>query len=235
MKIVCSIIPLLLTVLLLQHEPHSADSENFTQTPPQVKISIPGEKKIYTWNEQVRYSINVSDIKDGDSKYGEIPAQECVLTLAYVPGGNEDEIKKITDTKEEIGLSLIKKSTCFGCHAHKTKLAGPSFQEIAKRYKPTEENIKNLSLHILNGSIGVWGDQQMPAHPDFTAEQRRQIATYILEIGDHPYRWIYPGLEGTFRILEKPKADRTGVYVLTARYTSTAGEEGKHAMVVQIK
>jgi len=75
----------------------------------------------------------------------------------------------------------MKKSTCFGCHAQTTRAAGPSFQEIATRYETNETTINNLANHILNGSIGVWGNQQMAAHPDFTGEQHRQIAKYILE------------------------------------------------------
>lgn len=205
------------------------------QDPPQVKILTPNNEKIYTWNEQVRYAISVSDAKDGDSKYGEIPSQECLLELTYLPAGKEEEIKKVTARKEEKGLSLMKRSTCFGCHAHKTRLAGPSLQEIAKRYEATGENIKDLGHHILHGSTGIWGEQQMPAHPDLTEEQCRQIASYILEIGNQPHRWIFPGLKGTFRIMDKPEADQGGVYVLTARYTSTSNADGKHSIVLKIK
>jgi cytochrome c len=229
------IYPLILSFLTFFTSSREMDLDKVLQGAPQVKISIPDEKQIYTWNEQVRYAISVSDQKDGESKYGEIPPQECLLTLVYIPDGKEEDIKKATDEKEKKGLSLIKKSTCFGCHAHKTRMAGPSFEEIAKRYKANESTIKNLSSHILKGSIGVWGNQQMPAHPDFTEEQCRQIASYILEIGDHPYRWIYPGLEGAFRIMDKPEIDGNGFYVLTARYTSTAGVEGRHSTVLKIK
>ena len=230
-----SIVLSLITFFFWPRETSPAKIEILQQISPQVKILIPDEKTFYTWNEQVRYSISISDPKDGDSKYGEIPSQECLLELAYLPAGKEEEIKKITEKKEEKGLSLMKKSTCFGCHAHKTKLAGPSLQEIAERYESTGENIKNIGNHILNGSTGMWGDQQMPAHPDLTAEQSQQITSYILEMGDHPYRCIYPGLEGTFRIMDKPEVDRDGVYVLTARYTSTSGVEGKHSIVLKIR
>lgn len=209
--------------------------ENVQPAVPQVKIVAPDEKRSYTWEEQVRYSISVSDPKDGESKYGEIPAQECLLTLEYLPDDNAESIKKAIEKREEKGLSLMKKSTCFGCHAQKTRLAGPSFQEIAERYELNESTIKNLSNHILKGSLGVWGNQQMPAHPDFTEEQCNQIARYILEVGDHPYRWVYPGLEGVFRIIDKPEIDHDGIYVLTASYTSTSGAEGRHSIVLKIR
>lgn len=202
---------------------------------PQVKILAPDEKRSYTWNEQVRYSISISDPKDGESKYGEIPSQECLLTLEYLPVNKDEEIKKAIEKKEEKGLSLMKKSTCFGCHAHTTRVAGPSFEEIAEHYEANETTINNLGDHILNGSFGMWGNQQMPAHTDFTEEQCRQIAKYILEIEDHPYRWVYPGLEGVFRIIDKPEIDRNGVYVLTASYTSTSGAEGRYSVVLKIR
>jgi cytochrome c len=225
MKAIYSVVPPLLTLFIW----------NFMQGSPQVNILGPDEKKTYTWNEQVRYSIAVTDQKDGDSKYGEIPAQECLLTITYLPANQRAEFSKVKEQKEPKALSIMKKSTCFGCHAHKTKLAGPSFQEIAQRYQSSEANINNLSQHILNGSTGVWGDQQMPAHPDLNEEQRRQIASYILEIGNHPYRWVYPGLEGAFRIMDKPKDAQDGVYVLTASYTSTSGLEGRHSIILTIR
>ena len=213
----------------------SLQIEKVQPAAPQVKLLAPDEKRSYAWKEQVRYSISISDPKDGESKYGEIPSQECLLTLEYLPVNNDEEIKKAMEKKEEKGLSLIKKSTCFGCHALATRVAGPSFQEIAARYETNDATINNLANHILNGSIGVWGNQQMPAHPDFTEEQRRLISKYILEIGDYPYRWVYPGLEGVFPIIDKPGIDRDGVYVLTASYTSTSGVEGRHSIVLKIR
>ncbi len=232
MKVIYSII---LFFFFSSWENFRSQLENVQAAAPQVKILEPDEKRSYSWEEQVRYSINVSDPKDGESKYGEIPAQECLLTLEYLPGNKDEDIKKIIEKREEKGLSLMKKSTCFGCHAHKSRMTGPSFQEIAARYETNESTIKNLSNHILNGSLGVWGDQQMPAHADFTEEQCNQIAKYILEAGDHPYRWVYPGLEGVFRIIDKPPVDRDGICVLTASYTSTSGAEGRHSIVLKIR
>jgi cytochrome c len=202
---------------------------------PQVKIITPDENKIYTWNEQVKYTISVSDSKDGDSKYGEIPPNECSLTITYVPADRGASIKEIIEQKTDPGLLLMKKSNCFGCHAHKTRLAGPSFQEIARRYEDNEGTVKSLSSKILNGSVGTWGDQPMPAHEELTKEQSRQISAFILKIGDDPHLWIYPGLEGAFRIIDKPKADVDGIYVLTASYMSTSGKDGTHSIALKIR
>jgi len=65
--------------------------EKIQPAAPQVKILAPDEKRSYTWKEQVRYSISITDPKDGESKYGEIPAQECVLTINYLPVNKDEE------------------------------------------------------------------------------------------------------------------------------------------------
>ena len=40
--------------------------------------------------------------------------------------------------------------------------------------------IATLANSIVNGSVGTWGQIPMPAHPDFTGEQARLAAVYIL-------------------------------------------------------
>jgi len=208
-------------------------------SPPQVKILMPEADQVYTWGTQVRYTINVSDVKDGESKYGEINANEVLLEITYLPvtkgGVMTEQIKKVQATQEPRGLALIKKSTCFGCHADKTRVAGPSFLEIAGKYEPRPEMIKTLGTHIVKGSSGIWGSMEMPAHPDFTQEEAKQIADYILRQGANKYHWVYPGLEGAFRVIEKPENDSEGIYILTASYTNKTNVLGKHSVVLKIR
>ena len=206
---------------------------------PQVKIVMPENSERLTWDTQVRYSISVSDVKDGESKYGEINASEVLLAVEYLPIKKEDyvnqQIKKPQTTAEHKGLTLMKRSTCFGCHADKSRLAGPAFSEIAGKYEKKASVIKNIASHIIAGSSGVWGSLEMPSHPDFTPEQAEQIVNYILEQGGNKYRWINPGLEGAFRTIAKPEKDSEGVYLLTASYTSQSQVTGQHSVIIQIK
>ena len=212
------------------------------QVPPTVEILMPNGKEAVTWNTQVRYAISVSDPEDGESRYGEINASEVLLKIEYFGINNEAEMqekmKRAKMVKQEPeGLALIKKSTCFGCHADKTRLAGPSFSEIAERYEQkTPIIIKNLGSQIIEGSSGDWGSLEMPAHPDFTEEEAMKIADYILEQGGNNHRWIYPGLEGVFRVIEKPLEDPAGILILTASYTSQKLQvHGQHSIVLEIK
>jgi cytochrome c len=208
-------------------------------SPPQVKILMPGADKVYTWGTQIRYTISVSDAKDGESQYGEINANEVLLEITYLPVAKgvvlTEQIKKVQARQEPRGLALIKKSTCFGCHADKTRVAGPSFLEIAGKYEPSPEMIRNLGSHIVKGSSGNWGNMEMPAHPDFAEEEAKHIADYILKQGANKYHWIYPGLEGAFRVIEKPENDSEGIYILTASYTNQTNVLGKHSVVLKIR
>jgi len=206
---------------------------------PRVEIQTPHENEQFTWGNQVRYAITVTDEVDGSSKYGEIPATGCLLEIEYLPANvATDEkaiITKAESKPEPPGLSLIKMSTCFGCHADKITLAGPSFAEIAHRYGNQTGSGKLLGKRIIEGSSGIWGTSEMPSHPDITTEAAEQIATYILEQGAKKYSWIYPGFEGTFRIIDKPANDTKGVYRLTASYMSKAQRRGQHSMVLKVQ
>ena len=203
---------------------------------PKLEIEIAGAPEHLTWNTQVRYTISVSDPKDGVSRYGEIDGRSCLMEIEYFPAGEELQMNEAIKTKEEHkGLSLMKRSTCFGCHADKTRLAGPSFAEIAARYKNNPGTAEELGSHVINGSSGIWGSQMMPSHPDLSLEEAAQIAGYILEQGRNKNRWIYPGLEGTFRIIEKPADREQGIYVLTASYTSTSNIRGEQSVAYKIK
>jgi cytochrome c len=203
---------------------------------PKLEIEIAGAPDHLSWNTQVRYMISVSDPKDGDSRFGEIDARTCLMEIEYFPAGEVSRVNEaIENAEEHIGLSLMKRSTCFGCHADKTKLAGPSFAEIAGRYENNSVTLNQLGSHVINGSSGIWGTQMMPSHPDLTLEEAAQIADYILEQGRNKNRWIYPGLEGTFRTMEKPEDGEQGMYVLTASYTSTSNIRGEQRVVFKIK
>jgi cytochrome c len=206
---------------------------------PRVEIEIPGAPEHLTWNTQVRYIISVSDPKDGESRYGEIEARACLMEVEYFPAADEkkaNELMKASKEKEEHkGLSAMKRSTCFGCHSDKVRLAGPSFEEMAGRYQNNAVTVKELGGRIVGGTSGIWGTQVMPSHPDLTLEEAAQIADYILQQGGNKNRWIYPGLEGTFRVIEKPENHDQGIYVLTASYTSTSNVRGQQCVVFKIR
>jgi len=131
-----------------------------TNNPPSIRIVVPEEGAEINRSSSVRYLVSVSDTEDGSTEYGEIEADQVHLELSCWPG-----IKEASDYKNSLsgiyedppGLQLIKRSGCFNCHQDKTRLMGPSFDDIASRYPSDPHQLRNLADKVLQGSSGTWG------------------------------------------------------------------------------
>lgn len=111
----------------------------------------------------------------GDSKTESNDIQETIV---------EEVEEKKPEVKEDIpeGLSLIKGSDCSACHLENQKLVGPSYEQVAEKYKDDEEAHGKLVTNILEGSSGVWGEIPMAPHPQLTKEQASSMIDYILSL-----------------------------------------------------
>lgn len=58
--------------------------------------------------------------------------------------------------------AALGKAGCTACHAVDKKMVGPSFQEIAKKYKGDAKAVASLSEKVRKGGSGVWGQIPMP-------------------------------------------------------------------------
>jgi len=74
---------------------------------------------------------------------------------------------------------VLDKNACLACHGMSTKLVGPSFKDIAARYKTTDGAVNLLSGKISNGGQGAWGAIPMPAQALSAAESAR-IAQWLV-------------------------------------------------------
>lgn len=54
------------------------------------------------------------------------------------------------------------KAGCMACHAKDKKLVGPSFKDIAAKYKGDKEAPTKLAEKVRKGGAGVWGPIPMP-------------------------------------------------------------------------
>ena len=61
-------------------------------------------------------------------------------------------------------LALVEKHGCASCHQPDQRILGPSYQEIAAKYKGKPEVIKALTIKVIKGGSGVWG--QIPMTPN---------------------------------------------------------------------
>ena len=56
----------------------------------------------------------------------------------------------------EMALDIAKKNACLGCHAVSKKIVGPSYQDVALRYRNNPQAIAFLKNKIRNGGVGSW-------------------------------------------------------------------------------
>jgi len=74
---------------------------------------------------------------------------------------------------------LAKSKSCFACHAMAKKLVGPSFKDIAVKYKNDKGAEDKLVLKILQGGSGVWGAVPMPPN-QVTDAEAHQLVRWVL-------------------------------------------------------
>lgn len=187
---------------------------------PTIVIQTPSQKSMFEWNSMIHYSIQVVDREDGNSIYEEIDRNKVVVLIKYIKDSMqlEEHLSSTINTYPQ-PLHWMLNSTCFSCHSSKSKLIGPSYDLIARRYPDNIASVEELAKKVVLGTTGTWGDIEMPPHPDVTLTQARQIISWILKNGADKHKDYFVGVEGSFRTIDKPKAgEDRGVYVITASY-----------------
>jgi len=76
---------------------------------------------------------------------------------------------------------LHKKYSCTACHQDGKKLVGPSYKEVAAKYKTDKDAVKKLSEKVRKGGMGVWGQVPMPPHPAPTDAELKTMIESVLK------------------------------------------------------
>lgn len=77
---------------------------------------------------------------------------------------------------------LAKKSGCTACHAIDKKVVGPSWTDVAKKYKGDADAVAKMDAKIAKGGSGVWGPIPMPANPKLSDAERKELATFVMSL-----------------------------------------------------
>ena len=77
---------------------------------------------------------------------------------------------------------MLKKYNCTACHANDKKLVGPSYKDVAAKYKADGGAAEKLAKKIKAGGAGVWGPIPMPAHPQVSDADALTLAKYVMTI-----------------------------------------------------
>ncbi len=77
-------------------------------------------------------------------------------------------------------LALAKGSGCLSCHGVDNKIVGPSFKDVAAKYKTVKNAQETLVGKVMNGGGGNWGEIEMPAQKNLDKDQIALLVQWIL-------------------------------------------------------
>ena len=75
---------------------------------------------------------------------------------------------------------LAKKYNCLTCHTVDKKVIGPSYQDVAAKYKGDAGAEAKLVAKIKNGGSGVWGQIPMPPNASVPDADIKALAKWVL-------------------------------------------------------
>ncbi|WP_396634150.1 ThuA domain-containing protein [Maribacter sp. R86514] len=187
---------------------------------PEVTISLGDNAPVfYLPGQKIAYDVSVTDA-DGT----EIDGDNIFVSVDYLEGmdkvamsmGHQQVSATVT------GKALTQAMDCKTCHKEAEASIGPNYKDIAAKYKERKDALKYLQGKMKTGGSGVWGEVTMPAHPNITTDETRQIGLYILSLnGDDKKEKSLPA-KGTITAESSAPGN---MLVITASYTD-AGAEG---------
>lgn len=182
-----------------------------------------GNKTFYFPNKAIEYEVKVADKEDGDLKSGKIKPDQVAVSIDYLAIGY-DKIEASQNHRgvdasafASMGERMMNKSDCKSCHMIDKKSVGPSYQDVAKKYKGDAKALDYLSKKVIAGGGGVWGDHMMAAHPQISQAEANIIVEYILNINEPKTATSLP-TNGSYLTKIPEGKKENGSYILRAAY-----------------
>lgn len=209
----------------------SAGASQLTSAPvivgnarPEVNFVSPVDGDFYLSGEPIRYELVVTDIEDGTSDFDKAEEDGWHLIESHAPTRLFVEAKPASPQESpedaDPGLALMRKSDCFNCHATNRRLVGPSFIEIADKYRNDPHQLEKSADRVRNGSTGVWGKIGMLPHQQHTEAEVLQMVEYVFSVTADASN---PTAQGFRNALDVESS--SGVIILEATYTDLGRDE----------
>ncbi|CAN5853615.1 hypothetical protein BH24BAC1_BH24BAC1_04940 [soil metagenome] len=192
--------------------------------PPVVTIEMDGNQSFYYDKSSLAYNVKVSDQEDGNLASGGIDPSRVNISFDYLKQGKDlAQISASSQAAEPVirfarGKALIENSDCKSCHALDQKSIGPSYLDVARRYKGDPKAVDFLADKIIKGGSGNWGANMMAAHPQHAKEETVEMSRYILSLAEDQAT-TRPPLQGAFTTDQHLGQGDQGSYIISASYT----------------
>ena len=116
----------------------------------------------------------------GSAKESELGADlKTAATSPVVPTGGVAHTAAGT-TVADI-TTLLNANGCLACHGIDKKIVGPSYKEVAEKYRGDANAVGKLEASIRNGGMGKWGQIPMPPFTQLKPEELRSLAEFVLK------------------------------------------------------
>lgn len=189
---------------------------------PEVSIQIDGNQSFFFPGKKVAYQVIVSD---ADHPEAATDTENLYIAADYIEGLDQAEADMGHKIMSEAmtGKALTQSLTCKTCHKEDEASIGPSFTQVAQKYRANDADY--LKNKIKNGGGGVWGETVMPANPDLKEADLNALVAYVLSLkGDQkPSLPVKGSLDPTMGKTPSP----TGALIINASYTDAGGENIK--------
>jgi cytochrome c len=183
-------------------------------TPPEVTIETKANRSFYWDNSVFDYQVKASDKEDG-----KVDQQHVKVSFNYLPYGKDLAGALTSDGETDLRFAgtakLYASLDCKACHTPETKSIGPALKDISKRYAGKEGAEALLGRKIITGGSGNWGSYPMPPHADLSEKDAKEIAGYILSMGQAAQK---TPLSDNMKLSEHIGKGNEGAYVLQASY-----------------
>lgn len=77
-------------------------------------------------------------------------------------------------------LALATAKNCMSCHNIDKKVVGPSFKEVAARYRADKTAPARLVAKVMQGGGDVWGVVKMPSNPQLSEAEAKKLVAWVL-------------------------------------------------------
>jgi cytochrome c len=77
---------------------------------------------------------------------------------------------------------MMKKNGCNACHAEDKKVIGPSYKDVAAKYKGDATAPAKLAEKVKKGGSGVWGPVPMPPNAQVKDDDVKKMVQLILAL-----------------------------------------------------
>jgi len=180
------------TIELETRDPGGASSINSLpvivgNTRPEVEFLKPRDGDFFVPGEAIEYQVVVRDFEDGTSDPDEAEEDgkhfiESSASMRVAVEAIPAVPQAAALVADDPGLAMIRKSDCLNCHAPNRPLVGPSFVQIADKYRDQPHQVEQSVKRVLQGSTGVWGKIGMLPHLQHTPAELLKMVEYVYSV-----------------------------------------------------